>query len=153
MRVSLGYDSHRLKAGQGIMLGGVFVPCNVAIEGAHSDGDVLLHALTDTLLSPFNTDIGVLFSNTDPQWKDTSSEVFLKKAIEIWSAKYTVINIDMLIVADTPKVSPVSTSIKNKIATLLEVDESLLSLRGKTTEGASPSHIQAWCSALFENKN
>ncbi|MGL5253897.1 MAG: 2-C-methyl-D-erythritol 2,4-cyclodiphosphate synthase [Brevinema sp.] len=153
MRVALGYDSHRLMAGQGLMLGGIFIPCDKAVEGAHSDGDVLFHALTDTLLSPFNTDIGVLFPNTSPQWKNAPSEIFLKKAVEIWSAEYTVVNIDMLIVADTPKISPVSASIKKKIANLLEIDESLLSLRGKTSEGASPNYIQAWCNALFEKKN
>ncbi|MGL5722854.1 MAG: 2-C-methyl-D-erythritol 2,4-cyclodiphosphate synthase [Brevinema sp.] len=153
MRIALGYDSHRLTMGQGIMLGGVFVPCTVAIDGAHSDGDVLLHALTDALLSPFETDIGVLFPNTDPQWKNASSEIFLKKAAELCFAQYKIVNIDMLIIADTPKISPVSKSIKKNIATLLEIDESLLSLRGKTSEEASPNHIQAWCNALFENKN
>lgn len=152
MRVALGYDSHRLSEGRGLTLGGVFIPCALAVEGAHSDGDVLLHALTDALLSPLGTDIGVLYPNTDPEWKGADSSFFVKASAEKLLKVYDILNIDMLIIADAPKISPHAEAIGQKIASLLGIDVSLLSLRGKTTEGTQPRLMQAFCTALFSKK-
>lgn len=152
MRVALGYDSHRLTGGGGLVLGGVFVPCDFAVEGAHSDGDVLFHALTDALLSPFGTDIGVLYPNTAPEWKGADSSFFVKDAAKMLLKVYDIMNIDILIIADAPKISPHAEAIRQKTASLLSIDVSLLSLRGKTTEGTQPHLMQAFCTALFSRK-
>lgn len=156
-RIALGYDLHRMSdcVSGFIMCGGIAIPCDLQIEGAHSDGDVVYHALTDTLLSVVGTDIGIEFPNTDPRYKDKESSYFLNYAFGLMKKKYYLINIDIIVICDVPKISPYTFSIKENITHLLKIPIEDISIRGKTTEQTRPYSIEAYANILFkkiENK-
>lgn len=153
-RVALGYDLHRLKIAENsiVICGGIKLPCDLAIEGAHSDGDVIFHALTDALFSVVGKDIGVEFPNTDPQNLNRSSDEFLSCAFESIQNNYRIVNIDMVVICDKPKISPYSVEIRKNIAKLLQMDIENISIRGKTTEQTNPLTIQAYTNVLFRKK-
>jgi len=136
MRIGYGWDSHEFKAGIPLKLGGVTVPHSHGL-GGHSDGDVLLHALTDALLGAVaGPDIGTLFPPSDPKWKGADSAIFLQEALErVEDAGYTVANVDSTLVLATPKIGPHAAAIRNNVARLLGIPQESVGLKAKTPEG------------------
>ena len=135
-RVGLGYDSHRLVEGRRLVLAGVEVPFEKGLQG-HSDADVVLHALTDALCGAAGLpDIGRLFPDTDAQWKDADSGLLLARvASKVREGGFQIANVDCVLVAQKPKISPYVPQMKSNVARLLEIEESQVNLRGKTGEG------------------
>jgi len=136
MRVGLGYDAHALVEGRDLFLGGVLIPYERGLLG-HSDGDVLLHALADAVLGAAGCeDIGALFPSTDAEFKGIASERILSKAMELARGKgYKVVNVDIVVVCEAPKIHAYKDEIKTNIARIMRVDASRVSVKGKTTEG------------------
>ena len=135
-RVGLGYDSHRLVVGRRLVLAGVEVPFEMGLQG-HSDADVVLHALTDALCGAAGLpDIGQLFPDTDGAWKDADSGVLLSQvAALVRRSGWEIGNVDCVLVAQKPKISPFVPHMKSNVATLLGIEENRVNLRGKTGEG------------------
>lgn len=138
-RTGIGYDLHRLSKGRRLVLGGVELPSESGFE-AHSDGDVLLHAITDALLGAAALgDIGEIFPPSDPQWKDADSTVFLTQARElIESYGYQIGNIDAVVIIEQPKILPHRDRIRKRIAQALGIPTEHISLKAKTAEGVGP---------------
>ena len=136
IRIGYGWDSHEFKRGIPLKIGGVTLPHNKGL-GGHSDGDVLLHALTDALLGAVAApDIGSLFPPSDPQWKGADSAVFLAEALKrIRAAGYTVSNIDSTVILISPKIGPHAPAIRSHVAKLLGVSRDAVGLKAKTPEG------------------
>ena len=136
MRVGIGYDAHKLIPGKGMHLGGVFIECEYSIE-AHSDGDVIIHALIDSLLGAAALgDIGSLFPSKDPENKDISSSVLLAQVIGLLDSKnYKVINIDITLIAETPKIYQKTEQIIDSLSESLRVTKSSVSCKATTTDG------------------
>ncbi|MGL4561578.1 MAG: 2-C-methyl-D-erythritol 2,4-cyclodiphosphate synthase [Brevinema sp.] len=153
MRIALGYDLHRMiTETDGIVVcGGVPISNNLKIDGAHSDGDVIYHALTDALLSVQGTDIGIVFSNTDPKNKNKNSKEFVIYAYNSLE-NYTISNIDIVVICDRPKISPYVSEIKQNISALLNLPLDKISVRGKTTENTKINTIEAYVNVLFIDK-
>ncbi len=155
MRIGFGYDLHKLTLGRKLMIGGVHVPCEFG-EEAHSDGDVLLHAIVDALFGAIaEGDIGSHFPPSDQKWKDISSLTLLKKSFEIVKGKgYTIGNLDCTIVLEKPKLLPHIPSIKKSISTVLEIEIGQVSVKGKTKEKVDAvgrgEAIEAYASLLLE---
>lgn len=139
MRVGMGFDIHRLKAGRPLILGGVKIPAPKGLDG-HSDADVLLHALCDALLGSIGEgDIGTYFSDTDPKWKDAPSRAFVEKALELVKGRgLAVVNADFTVVAEEPKLAPHRPAIQEALAKLLCVAPDRVNLKAKTMEGLGP---------------
>ena len=139
MRVGMGFDIHRLAEGRSLLLGGVKVPSAKGLLG-HSDGDVLLHALTDALLGAVGAgDIGAYFPDSDPKWKGASSQIFLEKAVELAGRKYLrVENVDAVILAEEPKLGPHRNAIQRSIAQMLHVKDDRINVKAKTMEQLGP---------------
>jgi 2-C-methyl-D-erythritol 2,4-cyclodiphosphate synthase len=135
-RVGIGTDIHRMAEGRRLMLGGVYIPYPAGLLG-HSDGDVVLHAIVDALLGAAGMgDIGTLFPDTDPQWKDADSKLFLYSVKEQLDKKqWEVVNVDVTIHAEAPKLGPLKGQIRRCIAGLLDIDFASVNVKGKTNEG------------------
>lgn len=135
MRIGQGYDCHRFGAGSQIILGGVVVPHTHGVV-AHSDGDVVIHAIVDALLGAAALgDIGELFPDNDPAYANQSSEIFLlEAALKVRQAGYKINNIDVTVIAEKPKLSPYKHKIQEKIASLLEISQNQISIKAKTNE-------------------
>lgn len=135
MRIGSGIDVHTFGPGDFVMLGGVRVP---HIQGvvAHSDGDVVLHALCDALLGAAGLgDIGQHFRDTDPQWKGVDSKSFVRSVMNmLLIRKLRVGNADITVLAEAPKVGPVRDEIRRQVAQLLEVSEEHVNVKATTTE-------------------
>lgn len=151
-RIALGYDLHRLiiKENSSIICGGINIPCNYQIEGAHSDGDVIFHALTDALLSLTGTDIGQVFPNDSEENFQRNSLDFITYAFKSMKSIYRIVNIDIVVICDAPKISPHAFSIRENIASILDISINDISIRGKTTEKTKPLSIEAYCNTLFQ---
>jgi 2-C-methyl-D-erythritol 2,4-cyclodiphosphate synthase len=136
MRVGLGYDAHALVEGRDLFLGGVLIPFERGLLG-HSDGDVLLHALADAVLGAAGCeDIGALFPDTDKAIKGIGSERILSKAVALARNKgYKVVNVDVVVVCEAPRIQAYKDEIRTNIARILGVDATRISVKGKTTEG------------------
>src|SRR5215469_1536060 len=136
MRIGFGWDSHEFKAGVPLMIGGVALPHNKGL-GGHSDGDVLLHAITDALLGAIGApDIGTLFPPSDPQWKGADSAVFLEEALKrVKAAGYAIGNVDSSLILLSPKIGPSSGNIRGHVAKLLGIAVDCVGLKAKTPEG------------------
>lgn len=136
MRIGHGFDLHRLQAGGRLVLAGVEVS-NQLSPVAHSDGDVILHATVDALLGAIGAgDIGEHFPNTDPTWKGAASAVFVERAIHlVRAAEYAVANIDVLVLAERPKLKAFKPQMRTNLARLLAVDESQVNIKAGTNEG------------------
>ncbi len=134
-RVGMGYDVHRLVAGEELWLGGIHIPHAQGLSG-HSDADVALHALTDAILGALaDGDIGAHFPPSDPQWKGASSDRFLAHAAQIArNADYSVGNVDLTIICEAPKIGPHREAMRTRIAELLGVDIGQVSVKATTTE-------------------
>lgn len=135
MRVGIGYDSHRLAAGRPLLLGGVLVPFEKGLLG-HSDGDVLLHAIGDALCGAAGLpDIGRLFPDTDEQWKGADSRDLLREMVRlVHEAGWQVGNVDAVLIAQQPKISPHVDAMRESIAAILDVSTQEVNVRGKTAE-------------------
>ena len=136
MRIGYGFDSHEFKAAIPLKIGGVTLPHTHGL-GGHSDGDVLLHALTDALLGAIaGPDIGALFPPSDPQWKGADSAVFLREALKrVSAAGYAIENVDSTLILAAPKIGPYSASIRESVARLLNIPADCVGLKAKTPEG------------------
>jgi len=136
MRIGIGYDVHKLVEGRKLVLGGVIIPFEKGLLG-HSDADVLVHAINDALLGACALgDIGKHFPDTNPDYKDISSLVLLKKVKNLLSNKgYKVINVDSVICAQKPKLAPYIDKMRKNIADTLDVTVDQISIKATTTEG------------------
>lgn len=139
IRVGLGYDLHKLVEGRKLLLGGVEFDFYKGEEG-HSDGDVLLHAVTDALLGASGLgDIGSYFPPEDEEWKDADSKVLLKKVWEdIHNTGWNIINIDCVIKLEKPKFLPKRQDVINSIAQILEIESTNVFVKAKTGEKLPP---------------
>ncbi len=135
MRIGFGVDVHAYGPGDFVMLGGVRVPHSRGVV-AHSDGDVVLHALCDALLGASGLgDIGQHFKDSDPQWKGADSRRFVQAVLEMLRARHLRVgNADITVLSETPKVSPVRDEMRRQIAGLLEVGEDRVNVKATTTE-------------------
>ncbi len=135
-RIGHGFDVHRLKRGRKLVLGGVEIPNASGLIG-HSDADVLLHALMNAILGAIGEgDIGVHFPDADPHYKGISSEKLLKKVLQMKDEKgYRIVNADITLVAEAPRVAPFYPAISNKVAALMKIPKNRLNLKAVTTEG------------------
>ncbi|HXE09056.1 MAG TPA: 2-C-methyl-D-erythritol 2,4-cyclodiphosphate synthase [Acidobacteriaceae bacterium] len=153
MRIGYGYDSHAFKAGVPLVIGGLSIEHPEGLAG-HSDGDVLLHAITDALLGAVSAgDIGTFFPPSDPRWKGAASHVFLQTALEeVATAGYRIVNIDTVLVMAKPKIVPIAGEIREKVAQLLGVKPGEVGIKAKTPEGLGLDHVaQAHCTVLLES--
>jgi len=135
MRVGQGYDVHQLVEGRPLKIGGIEIPFSKGLSG-HSDADVLIHSLVDAILGACGKgDIGVLFPDTDPKWKNADSRVFLEKALEIVGDEdWSIVNIDATIIAEEPKFSPYVKLIKESVARTLLIEVSRINIKATTSE-------------------
>lgn len=135
MRVGSGFDVHAFGEGDHVMLGGVRIPASRGVI-AHSDGDVLLHALTDALLGAAGLgDIGQHFPDSDPRWKGAASAQFVQHAVKLLAAAgWTPVNADLTLVGETPRISVHRDAIRSSVATALGVPAQAVNLKATTTE-------------------
>jgi len=135
-RVGTGYDLHQLVGGRPLTLAGVTVPSLSGPLG-HSDGDVVCHALTDAVLGAAGAgDIGQMFPNTDPQWKDAPGLDLLSRAlVEVRARGWRVVNADVTVILERPKLAPHLPAIREQLAACLGVTVDAVSVKGKTNEG------------------
>ena len=134
-RIGIGFDLHRLGDGDALTIGGISIPHDKALIG-HSDGDVLLHAITDALLGACGAgNIGEKFPDSDPRFKGISSIYFLKETAELIRKKgYEIGNIDSTILAERPKLLGYFSSMRSEIAEALRISIDLISVKAKTME-------------------
>jgi 2-C-methyl-D-erythritol 2,4-cyclodiphosphate synthase len=147
-RIGFGYDSHVFSPGVPLRIGGLSLDHPEGLAG-HSDGDVLLHAITDALLGAVAAgDIGSFFPPGDPRWKDADSAIFLNLALEeLHNAGYRIVNIDTTLILAAPKIGPISGEMRARVADLLNVDIDQVSIKAKTPEGLNLDHV-AQCHAV-----
>jgi 2-C-methyl-D-erythritol 4-phosphate cytidylyltransferase/2-C-methyl-D-erythritol 2,4-cyclodiphosphate synthase len=136
VRIGTGYDVHRLVKDEELWLGGVKIDHNYGLAG-HSDADVAIHALVDALLGAIaQGDIGQHFPPSDPQWRGASSDQFLHHAAKLVSqAGYVISNVDLTIICEAPKIGPHRDAMRRRLAEILGVDISTVSVKATTTEG------------------
>ncbi len=134
-KIGLGYDIHRLVEDRDLIIGGIKIPYEKGLLG-HSDADVLIHAIIDALLGAANlADIGTLFPDTDPKYKDANSIMLLKNVIELVKEKgYKINNIDSNIIAQAPKMMPHIPEMKTTLAKAMDIDIESISIKAKTKE-------------------
>jgi 2-C-methyl-D-erythritol 2,4-cyclodiphosphate synthase len=135
-RIGYGWDSHEFKAGVPLKIGGIDFDFPKGL-GGHSDGDVLLHAITDALLGAVaEPDIGTLFSPSDPQWKGADSAVFLDEALQrTKAAGYEIANVDSTLILAQPKIGPQASRIREHLSSLLGISPDRIGIKAKTPEG------------------
>ncbi len=135
MRIGFGYDLHRLVLGRKLMIGGVHIPCKFG-EEAHSDGDVLLHAIIDALFGAVaDGDIGSHFPPSDEKWKDINSIILLKQTFSLIKEKgFSIVNMDCTVILEKPKLLPFMDKIRKTIADSLDISIDQISVKGKTKE-------------------
>jgi 2-C-methyl-D-erythritol 4-phosphate cytidylyltransferase/2-C-methyl-D-erythritol 2,4-cyclodiphosphate synthase len=136
LRIGNGYDLHRLVVGRPLILGGVRIPFEKGLA-AHSDGDAICHAVTDAVLGAAGAgDIGRHFPDTDPAWKNADSIELLRRASEVaGEAGYAIVNVDVVVIAEKPKLAPHVETIRGNLAGALGCDAAQISVKGKTNEG------------------
>lgn len=155
LRIGIGHDTHRLTSGGPLRLGGIDVPFHLQAVG-HSDADVLLHAVTDALLGAAGLgDIGELFADTDPANRGRDSGEMLQIAWgHVYPLGYQIVNLDCIVFAQLPKLSPYKIAIRQRIAELLELQRDQVGLKAKTGEAVGPvgrqEAIMAECVVLLE---
>jgi 2-C-methyl-D-erythritol 2,4-cyclodiphosphate synthase len=152
IRIGFGYDSHEFQPGVPLRLGGMTLDHPEGLAG-HSDGDVLLHAITDALLGSIAAgDIGSFFPPGDPRWKGADSAIFLNLALEeLQNAGYGIVNIDTTLILAAPKIAPIAPEMRARVADLLGVEIDQVSIKAKTPEGLNLDRVaQAHAIALVE---
>lgn len=153
IRVGFGEDAHRLAEGRALVLGGVTIPDSPRGAVAHSDGDVILHAVSDALLSALALgDIGQYFPDTDPQWKGMNSADIMRHCLGLLTeAGYRLGNIAVVITLDKPKLGPLRSQIAAHLAQLLQLPAQQVGVSFKTSEGLAPDHVQARATVLVHH--
>jgi 2-C-methyl-D-erythritol 2,4-cyclodiphosphate synthase len=138
-RTGIGTDIHRLVPDRPLILGGVQIPYELGLLG-HSDADAVLHAVIDALLGAAGLgDIGTFFPDTDPQWKNAdSSELTMRVRQQIQAHRWEVVNADLIIHVERPKLGPYKGQIRRAVAGLLETDFANVNVKAKTGEGLGP---------------
>ena len=136
MRIGFGYDSHVFESGKPLVLGGVIIPECDGLK-AHSDGDVLIHAVIDSLLGAAALgDIGSHFPDTDERWKGADSGELLRSVVyELRGAGYAIEHLDVTVICERPKLRPFVELIRSSLAELMSVGIGRISVKGKTNEG------------------
>jgi 2-C-methyl-D-erythritol 2,4-cyclodiphosphate synthase len=136
VRIGYGFDSHEFQQGIPLKIGGIELPHDKGL-GGHSDGDVLLHAITDALLGAIAApDIGALFPPSEPKWKGADSAVFLCEALKrVRDAGYQIVNVDSSLILAAPKIGPHGVAIRGRVAELLGIESHCVGLKAKTPEG------------------
>jgi 2-C-methyl-D-erythritol 2,4-cyclodiphosphate synthase len=142
MRIGYGWDSHAFVNGVPLKLGGLAVDHPQGLAG-HSDGDVLLHAITDALLGALAVgDIGSFFPPGDARWKNADSAIFLNLALEeVHTAGYRIVNVDTTLVLAAPKIGPISGELRERVAELLQIQPNAVGIKAKTPEGLNQDHL------------
>lgn len=135
-RVGIGYDSHRFGEKRPLILGGVAIPHTIGLTG-HSDGDAVAHAVTDAILGAAALgDIGRLFPDSDPAWKNADSVKLLTDARHrVEAAGYQVVNVDVTVIAEAPTLAPYLDAMRDQLAAALGAPHSAISVKAKTNEG------------------
>ena len=157
-RIGHGYDVHRLVEGRKLIIGGVDIPYEKGLLG-HSDADVLLHAIGDSLMGAAALgDIGCIFPDNDPKFKDADSLVLLREVASLLAGKgYSVVNIDATLIAQKPKMRPYIDEMRANIASACGTDISFVSVKATTEEGlgftGSGEGISAHAVCLIEKEN
>ena len=157
MKVGIGYDVHALTENRKLIIGGVNIPYEKGLYG-HSDADVLIHAIMDSLLGAMGKgDIGKLFPDTDSKYKDSDSRILLRNVYELMDDNnFRVGNIDSVIIAQKPKMAPYIEEMKKNIADDLKTDISNINIKATTTENLGfegrGEGIAAKCICLLETK-
>jgi 2-C-methyl-D-erythritol 2,4-cyclodiphosphate synthase len=136
MRVGTGYDVHKLISGRRLVLGGVTIPFEKGLLG-HSDADVLIHSICDALLGAAGLgDIGLHFPDTDPKFKNISSIKLLEKTYQkVCQKGFNLMNLDSIVFAQAPKISPFREKMQQNIARAMDVNTDCINLKATTTEG------------------
>lgn len=147
-RIGFGYDSHAFKPGVPLLIGGLKLDYPEGLAG-HSDGDVLLHAVTDAILGAVAAgDIGSFFPPGDPRWKDADSAIFVNLAMEeLQNAGYRIVNVDTTLILSAPRIGPVAGEMRARVADLLCVHIDQVSIKAKTPEGLNLDNV-AQCHAV-----
>jgi len=135
-RVGVGYDSHRFALGRPLTLGGILIPSDFGLDG-HSDADAICHAITDAILGAAGLgDIGEMFPDTDPVNRNRDSVSMLEAAVSrISTAGYEVGQVDVSVIAESPRLAPHREKIRARLATALGIPSESVSVKGKTNEG------------------
>lgn len=138
-RIGIGFDTHPLVPNRPLILGGVSIPYHMGLLG-HSDADVLTHVIIDAIIGAMNWgSIGLLFPNTDNQWKNSRSVDLLALVIQrLLTTPYRVSNVDATIVAQSPKLMPFRDEMSQELAKTLQVNPQLVSIKATTSEGLGP---------------
>jgi 2-C-methyl-D-erythritol 2,4-cyclodiphosphate synthase len=141
MRIGYGWDSHKFKRGLPLKIGGVKLPHPSGLAG-HSDGDILLHALTDALLGAVAAgDIGSYFPPSDPKWKGADSSLFVAEALkQVQQRGFSIANVDSTLILATPQIGPHASAIQQRVAELLGISVSAVGIKAKTPEGMGTPH-------------
>ena len=153
-RIGIGYDVHRTAEGRSLVLGGVRIPCEFGLAG-HSDADVVLHAACDALLGAAGLgDIGELFPDSDPAYKDADSRRFVADVLErVRSAGWSLSNVDVIIHAEQPKLTQHKPRIKTSLAELLDLPADAVGVKATTNEGLDAigrgDAIACWAAVLL----
>ena len=157
MRVGIGYDIHRFQEGRRLLLGGVEIECEKGL-GGHSDADVLLHAVIDALLGAAGlSDIGHYFPPDDPSFAGADSRELLSRTVQmIGPLGYAVGNVDATVIAEEPRLAPYIKAMRQRLADVLGIDESRVSVKATTNEGVGEvgrgEAIAALAVALLERR-
>ena len=134
MRTGLGYDIHRFAEGRRLVLAGVEFPGETGLEG-HSDADVVLHALADAILGAAALgDIGDHFPPADERWRNADSGDLLKRVVDMVASDYSIVNVDMTIVAEAPKINTKRLQMRTRVGELLGIDVERVSIKATTNE-------------------
>jgi 2-C-methyl-D-erythritol 2,4-cyclodiphosphate synthase len=153
IRIGYGWDSHEFKSGVALRIGGIELPHSKGLAG-HSDGDVLLHALTDALLGAIAAgDIGKFFPPSDTKWKGADSAIFIAEALrQLASAGYRIVNVDSTLILAEPKIGPHAKRMQQRVAELLGIDAAAVGIKAKTPEGMGTENAAiAHVAVLIEN--
>src|SRR5438270_692367 len=154
MRIGYGFDSHEFREGIPLKIGGIAL-AHARGLGGHSDGDVLLHAITDALLGAVAApDIGSLFPPSDPKWKGADSVVFLREALKrVAEAGYAIGNLDSTLILAEPKIGPHTAAIRKRVSDLLNLGGEAIGIKAKTPEGMGTDNAAiAHVTVLLEKK-
>lgn len=141
--VGLGYDSHKFVRGKKLVLGGLEIDFPFGLK-AHSDGDVVLHSVADAILGACGMkDIGEIFPDSEEKYKNIDSKIIIKKILrDIRKKKFRLVNIDIVVVCDKPKISPMKDKIKKSLCEIFGIKN--INIKGKTTEGEESNFIKVF---------
>lgn len=158
IRSGIGYDLHRIESGnKGLTIGGVQIANDLQFV-AHSDGDLLIHALIDSLLGAIGEkDIGELFPDSDPRYKGIDSTILLSETINILNQKYyEIVNIDSVLIAEKPRIAPYKDIIRKNLAKLLKISIEDINIKAKTKEKVDAvgrgEAIECFCICMIRTK-